>query len=270
MESLTERKYGEMAESFAREAGVEAGLHSYFKLHKSRLWETGHYFGLWKTRGKKVLEIGPFFSYTPLILSSIGNDVTVIEGPEPAVEPLHDLYEKRNIAIHYFDFFQSFGASDLSNHRLPFGDNTFDIINCWETMEHFNFNPVGFVKELRRVLKPGCAAYITVPNNARLELRGTLLLGRSIHPEISSYFRFYDYNRGRFYGWHWREYVMSELRELFTTAGFEIKSASHQISFMDYDQTTLAKRMARMLVKLAFALAPSTGKTCAIAVQKPA
>ena len=52
-------------------------------------------------------------------------------------------------------------------------------ILCWETMEHFNFNPVKFVRELHRVLKPGArGASMTVPNNAFWQHIFTLLSGR--------------------------------------------------------------------------------------------
>ena len=117
---MTKLEYAELAETFAREARVEAGLHSYFKQHRSRLWSTGEHFNLWHQRDKQVLEIGPFFNYTPLFLSSLGNQVTVIEGPEPAVEPLHVLYEKRGIPIHYFDFFKLSGRVTRPLAACPF------------------------------------------------------------------------------------------------------------------------------------------------------
>ena len=135
-------------------------------------------------------------------------------------------------------------------------------------MEHFNFNPVEFVRELRRVLKLGGVAYVTVPNNARLELRITLLRGKSIHPEISSYFQFAEYNNGRFYGWHWREYVLSELYQLFSESGFQITSSSHLTSYFDYQRISPAKRALRTLLNIVFKAAPSTGKTCAITARK--
>jgi SAM-dependent methyltransferase len=45
-------------------------------------------------------------------------------------------------------------------------------------MEHFNFNPVKFVREFRRVLKPGGKAYINVPNNASFQNLVSLIFGR--------------------------------------------------------------------------------------------
>jgi SAM-dependent methyltransferase len=45
---------------------------------------------------------------------------------------------------------------------IPFKDNYFDSIVCFEVLEHV-FNPEGFLKEANRVLKPGGSAVFTVP-----------------------------------------------------------------------------------------------------------
>jgi len=46
--------------------------------------------------------------------------------------------------------------------EIPFGDNSFDSIVCFEVLEHV-FNPDVFLKEANRVLKPGGMAIFTVP-----------------------------------------------------------------------------------------------------------
>lgn len=265
---MVREEFFEAANKLAREAGAESGQHQYFLSHKYRLWTTGAHFGLWDLRGQNVLEIGPFFSYVPFILKENGNKVTVLEGDDPAVAPLEPLYKEREIPVIITDLFENFGAANLEKHRLPFADNQFDVVNCWETMEHFNFNPVGFVKEVHRILRPGGRALITVPNIAKLDWRIRLLLGKPIGPLVSSYFEFYDYHGGKFLGWHWREYVLSEFVELFQRQQFRIEDASHVLTFTNYPKISLARKARRAAASLLFKLAPSTGTLCAVTAVK--
>src|SRR5260221_840095 len=208
---MTLSEYKNFADDLAQKAGVQDGLHGYFLQHRERLWQTASDFNLWNVAGKRLIEIGPFFSYAPFLLKNQGNDVCVVEGDDPAVYPLKPLYEADGIGFTVCDLFESFGSPDLEKHRLPFAENQFDLVSCWETMEHFNFNPVGFVRELHRVLKPGGEAFITVPNIARLENRTRLLLGKGIGNKMESYGQFYSHTGGRFLGFHWQEYTLPEL-----------------------------------------------------------
>lgn len=66
-------------------------------------------------------------------------------------------------------------VADL-NSGLPFEDNTFDVVNASFVLEHLVQTDV-FVKEIRRVLKPGGHAMVTVPNLASWHNVLFLLLG---------------------------------------------------------------------------------------------
>jgi SAM-dependent methyltransferase len=265
---MDQAQYVGMAGELARDAGVESGLHQYFLLHRDRLWRTGSFFGVWGLTGKSVLEIGPFFSYTPFVLKSHGSSVTVLEGDDTAVYPLKPLYAKWGIEVVFTDLLELFRGLASEGHRLPFPDQQFDVISCWETMEHFNFNPVGFVKELHRILKPGGAAFIAVPNLAKLDSRLTLLLGKTTRTPIAEYCKFYEYEGGRFLGFHWREYVLSELVELFAKQNFKIESAGHLNAFQHHDHPGFGRRLKRLLGGLACAIVPSCGSVCCVVARK--
>jgi len=265
--TMTIADYTAMADELAKEAGVVDGIHGNFRIHRNRLWKTISHFNLWDLTGKNVLEIGAFYGYTPFVLRQSGNTVTVVEGDDPAVYPLKPLYARRGIEIIFTDLFDSFGNSDIQKHKLPFPDNHFDFITCWETMEHFNFNPVGFVKEVRRILKPGGIATFTVPNCASLGHRLKMAIGRPMGVAISSYYEFYAY-KGRFLGWHWREYTLKEFEELFTREQFQIVSAKHLTVFLNLPQKSFIREARHFVIRLACALIPSLGTNCALTVRK--
>jgi SAM-dependent methyltransferase len=259
--------YTAMADELAKEAGVMDGVHGSFRIHRDRLWETISHFGLWNLTGKNVLEIGAFYGYTPFVLRKSGNTVTVLEGDDPAVYPLKPLYARRGIEIIFTDLFDLFGNSSIGKHKLPFPDNHFDLITCWETMEHFNFNPVGFVKEVRRILKPGGIATFTVPNRASLHHRIKMVMGRPIGEPIDSYYQYYAYE-GRFMGWHWREYTLKEFAELFTREQFQIVSARHLTVFQNRPQKSFIREAWHFVNQTVCLLIPSCGTNCALALRK--
>ncbi len=238
---------------------------SYFGIHSSRLWDTGKHFDLWNLKGKRVLDIGPFFSYVPFALHEQGNQVSVLEGPDGVIAPLMPLYADRKIDVKVIDLFDVFQSIPAQERRLPYPDNHFDIVNCWETMEHFNFNPVHFVREIRRVLKPGGQAFITVPNMAKLDQRIKLLLGKSIRNPVST---FQQYADSRFLGLHWREYVLDEIRELFQLQQFRIESARHLLTFQDRSEMGTSRRLARFFVRRVCSVVPSCGSLCCVRATK--
>ena len=267
---MTPSQYKTLADGLAKLAKVENGLHQYFLLHRDRLWQTGSHFNIWGLSNKAVLEIGPFFSYTPFALKLQGNAVHVLEGGDPVIAPLKTLYDIHEIECTIRDLFETFGAISEKKHCLPYAENQFDVILCWETMEHFNFNPVGFIRELYRILKPGGKIFITVPNMTELENRLKLLLGKSICTGIENYTCFHNYSATeRFLGFHWREYTLSEIVYLFRMQNFSIKSENHLLTFQNKPHLSLPRKIKRLAGKFAFAILPSTGNVCAIVAQKP-
>ena len=54
---------------------------------------------------------------------------------------------------------------EFTDYSLPFGDDEFDAVLCFETTEHFS-RPESLVAELGRVSKPGATMILTTPNVA--------------------------------------------------------------------------------------------------------
>src|SRR5215471_14949457 len=136
----TEQDFLRLGEVISREAGVFDGLHGYFVMHAPRLFKACALFGLLEKKLGRVLEIGPFFGYTPFLLRTNSVSYTILEADDPAVHALKAPYSTRRIDAHFIDLFESFGPTSTADHRLPFVDGAFDTVLCWETMEHFNFN----------------------------------------------------------------------------------------------------------------------------------
>jgi SAM-dependent methyltransferase len=264
---MNKTEYFAMADELAREAGVQNSFHNCFTTQRERLWKTLSHFHLWDLKGKNVLEIGTFYSYTPVVLRQNGNEVTVLEGDDPVTLPLKPLFARRGITLNFVDLAAIFGEADVAKHRLPFPDDHFDVVICWETMEHFNFNPVGFVKEVHRILKPGGTAHLTVPNRSSLKHRITMIVGRPMGEPIEGYYKFYDLP-SRFFGWHWREYTPAEFRELFERAGFHIESAKCLTYFMNHPHVSYVRAACRFAAELACKLSRGLGTICAVSARK--
>jgi SAM-dependent methyltransferase len=259
---FTEQEFADQGLALSREANVLADQHNYFVTHCPRLYQTCRRFELFDRDLGAVLEIGPFYGYTPFILRPRATSYHVLEGDDPAGYPLKPLYAKRQIKADFVDLFEIFGPTHSAAHALSFGENSFDTVLCWETMEHFNFNPVKFVRELKRVLRPGGRAYITVPNKVSFQNLISLVLGRAENHLIDSYFVFEDYiSQGKkaFYGFHWREYSAPELRRLFARAGFEVRRCCTFVAFQTPSQPSVVRRLVRSADALACALLPRYG-----------
>jgi len=241
------------------EANALATHHRYFVQHCERLYQTCRSFGLLDNRLCDVLEVGPFYGYTPFVLQPNSSSYTVMEGDDPASHPLKPLYEQRKISLRFVDLFEMFGPTHTAPHAFPFPNASFDTFICWGTMEHFNFNPVKFVREVNRVLRPGGKAYIQVPNKASFQNIVSLFTGRFELHAVDQFFVVEDYEsngKKAFYGFHWREYTAPELSRLFSTAGFEIERCDTSTSFQNQGAVSLGRKLLRRVNVLAARLMP--------------
>lgn len=90
-------------------------------------------------------------------------------------------------------------------YTLPFADNSFDSILCFETVEHFA-QPDLLIAELGRVAKPGAQLILTTPNVLWEPVHALAAILKLHHSEGPH--RFVKFNR---------------LREMIKDAGFEIE-----------------------------------------------
>ena len=91
----------------------------------------------------------------------------------------------------------------LSNPKLPYCDNSFDLVTCFDVVEHLPSHPLRLLSEIRRVLKENGTLVLGVPNAVSLAKRIKLFMGR--HP----YMAFDLWCKDEYYQ-HYREYTPGE------------------------------------------------------------
>lgn len=108
----------------------------------------------YKKRGAKVLDYGCGIGFNIYYYSRVFPNIVGIDNDKSAVEiarkRLKELGCNKKI-LHY------------DGEKLPFSNNTFDIVNVSDVWEHAE-NPRLMLKEIRRVIKQDGILYITNPN----------------------------------------------------------------------------------------------------------
>ncbi|MBV6633780.1 MAG: class I SAM-dependent methyltransferase [Alphaproteobacteria bacterium] len=61
------------------------------------------------------------------------------------------------------------GNLNVEKERMPFDDASFDVVTCFEVIEHFTSDPMFFFLQAGRVLKPGGLLIMSTPNAASYE-----------------------------------------------------------------------------------------------------
>jgi SAM-dependent methyltransferase len=251
--------------SLFAEIHLRAEYQSYFHQSADRLWSTAHAFGLFSSRFESLLEIGPGFAFLPFLWrQSIATDVAIVDGESFELFELEPTYRKYGIEPVFGDLFKWFGDRETGRSRLPFESARFDGVICWETMEHFNFNPIPFLKELLRVCRKGARICLSVPNQAKLDMRLRLMLGRSVRTPVEDYFLQMDDRNRMKYAPHWREYTLDEFCELLRRVGFDIVRATHLNTFMNLDSMGPGRRVKRAVATAITGLIPSFRALCVV------
>lgn len=100
----------------------------------------------------KLLEVGMGDGYGAALLASAGHDVTAVDVDEATVSFAAERYSGDSCRFLAYD-----------GRRLPFGDASFDAVVSMQVIEHVE-EDMAFVRELRRVLRPGGRCWLTTPN----------------------------------------------------------------------------------------------------------
>ncbi|SRR5579883_18011 len=145
--------------------------------------------------GRRVLDVGCAEGYLAEILAARGFAVTGVDLP----------------GTPHGDSFQ-FVAGDL-DAGLPAVNGPFDFILCADVLEHLR-DPLGMLRQCRKLLAPGGALIASLPNSGHLYFRWNVLRGR-----------FPRHDKGLFDRTHLQFYMWDGWTELLAGAGFRIERA---------------------------------------------
>lgn len=98
----------------------------------------------------RTLEVGVGSGALLCALKERGNDVYGVDAGQDIVEAARAQGFERVYHV------------DVSEEPLPFEDDFFDAVYCYEVLEHLT-NPHRLLAEIRRVLKPGARLFFSVP-----------------------------------------------------------------------------------------------------------
>jgi len=105
-------------------------------------------------------------------------------------------------------------AHDLTRIPWPLAGGAFDLVVCFNTLEHLAHGPRPVLAEVRRVLAPGGLVVLGEPNAVCLYKRLRVLAGRTNYPRFDAWWDQVPW-RG-----HVREAAPGELRRALERAGF--------------------------------------------------
>lgn len=165
---------------------------------------------------KDILDIG---CYDGTFLSLLENRYNNLYGLEASDYGARES-TKKGIRVKQFFF------DDQT--RMPFDDQTFDLIVAGEIIEHI-YDTDFFISEIGRLLKPGGKLLISTPNIASLGRRALLFFGKNPLIELSP-------NENDSSG-HIRYFTFATLRQLLQKHGFKpLISVSDAINFSNTGQ----------------------------------
>jgi 2-polyprenyl-3-methyl-5-hydroxy-6-metoxy-1,4-benzoquinol methylase len=162
----------------------------------------------------RILEVGAFLGVISCVLARLGFDVTALDIPE--------FMDNERLNRRYHHDGVTALSVNLRDYTIPCESASYTLVIMCETLEHLNFNPLPVMTEINRITNAGGYLYLSLPNLASLVNRLRLFTGDSIHNPINDFVEQLSRKSNMIVGIHWREYTVSELRELVELAGFSI------------------------------------------------
>lgn len=164
--------------------------------------------------GYRCTVVDRFLEFSPAFKREVGDSTSVVS-------------RLKGFGVHTFQH-------DFISKGFPFSKAAFDIITCFDVIEHFNFSPKKVISDIANLLKPGGVFLVGTPNQAHLYNRVKLFCGRNVWEDFDYY-----YSAENFFG-HIREYIPAELETLVSR---EPALAFEHLAYSNYPVESRIKRL---------------------------
>ncbi|WP_019465412.1 class I SAM-dependent methyltransferase [Dyella japonica] len=204
----------------------------------------------WTKPGKRVLDVGAHWLHQSVMWRQSGFEVIAMDLPGTLQHPsVRSLAGQMDIELLPCPDMEH--AHELS--ALP--DDSVDVVLFTEILEHITFNPVGFWRQVHRVLKPGGRILVTTPNYYSWKGRAwqPLRFARGLGGGISV-----DEVLGKHtYAHHWREYSAREVARYFQLLSPDFSTAKLRLMHTYRLSDVPWKRSVQRLLDLCPLLRPN-------------
>lgn len=193
-----------------------SGMNPYVMNHIARYMHTLKHMPnseLFKSNRIKVLEIGTSFVFPQILKNRFkfdSVDVTHFTPDQNKSEyKIVPPGEQDNRELTVFNL-------NLEHENIPRNDETYDMILCFEVIEHMEIDPMFLMSEINRVLKKNGLLYLTTPNSTSSRNVFKILNGDAPHFHMK-----YTKTRDKYR--HNIEYSPSQLLDITNAAGFKAR-----------------------------------------------
>ena len=199
--------------------------------------------------GLSLVDLGGGLSPWSALLSALGLRVTLIDdfgggggvecGTEEICQTLLSRFQAAGVSI---------CSQDLLMTRLPFADESVDVMTCFQCFEHFQHSSLHLWGEIRRILRPDGIILVATPNSVNLRKRLSVLLGNTNLCSLDEW-----YYAGNPFRGHVREPTLEELKTLLGWNGFAVQATAGR-NFLGQDSLTAGKYFSAKSVLLMWQL----------------
>jgi 2-polyprenyl-6-hydroxyphenyl methylase/3-demethylubiquinone-9 3-methyltransferase len=199
----------------------------YFRFHRKRFERMANTITKKIAPGSLILDIGSHYLHSTLLLIFLGYKVDAMDVGEFSEL---ELVKKRVSEYGLTNIIEN-DLTTLSS-KMESADE-YDVILFTEILEHITFNPIGFWKNIHRLLKDGGIIYITTPNSFTIynivKTLKNLFFFRGIGINVNMIFEYVTY------GHHWKEYNAREVIKYFgyLTDGFKVQVNTYFYKFFE-------------------------------------
>ncbi|MCH7591750.1 MAG: class I SAM-dependent methyltransferase [Planctomycetes bacterium] len=242
--------------SLPKNENTAAWIRAYADNHRNRLAQDVELLRQYAGSARSVLEVGSAPLFLTLTLKRAGYDV---RGLDLAPEDYSSLVEEHQLDIR---------KVDIERERIPFPDDSFDVVLFNEVFEHLRIDLIFTMSEVKRVLKPGGRLFLSTPNHRSLVGVWTLLwhhAGCHVCPDL-----YHEHEKIQTLGFmgHVREYTAREVSGFLTQIGLPTELVIYRY-LNPHVRASFALKVRDAIERAVCSLVPAWRPLFSLVCQKP-